>query len=148
MHGSPQISSQVMVLFVSAQGGAMIQCLSKFFGERSSVKGGVHLGVVIKVNIHVAFSGGTFSICKELRVLRQFSFPPMLDSIRPPIDLRVTVPAHVKLLGAMEPAVHKIRGDVLGVRPFAGGIGNDKRNVVPSKEREKLRHHERRMPDF
>src|SRR5881392_1879493 len=64
MHGTPQTSLHVMLFLVSAHGGAMIQCLSKFFGERSGVEGGVHLGVVIEVNIHVAFPGRVFSTGK------------------------------------------------------------------------------------
>ena len=64
MHGSPQTSLHVMLLFASAHGGAMIQCLSKFFGERSGIEGGVHLGVVIEVNIHLAVPGCIFSAGK------------------------------------------------------------------------------------
>src|SRR4051794_34138762 len=64
MHGSPQTSLHLMLLFPSAHGGAMIQCLSKFFGERSGIEGGVDLGVVIEVNIHLAFPGCIFSAGK------------------------------------------------------------------------------------
>src|SRR5947208_228317 len=64
MHGSPQTSLHVMLLFASAHGGAMIQSLSKFFGERSRVEGGVHLGIVIEANIHLVFPGCIFSAGK------------------------------------------------------------------------------------
>src|SRR5213078_4161327 len=60
MQGSAQISLHV-ILFASAHGGAMIQCLSKFVRERFGVEGSVHLGVVVEVNIHVAFASGGFS---------------------------------------------------------------------------------------
>src|ERR1051326_8913988 len=62
MQGSPQMSFQTIVAFLSAHGAAMVQRLFKFCGERSSVEGGVNLGVVVEVNIYVAFSGRAFLI--------------------------------------------------------------------------------------
>ena len=61
---TPQIFVHVMPLFAFRHGSAMIQCLSKFFGERSSVEGGVHLGVVVEINIHVALARCVFSAGK------------------------------------------------------------------------------------
>ena len=52
------------------------------------------------------------------------------------------------LLGAVETAVNKIGGDVFAVGPFAGGIGDNKRDVMSAKKREEFRNHECRMPDF
>src|ERR1041385_628145 len=72
----------------------------------------------------------------------------MLDPVRPPIELCIAVAADVELLGAMKPAVNEIRGDVFGVGPFARGIGDNKRNIISAKQREKFWDHKCRMPDF
>src|SRR2546421_13003879 len=72
----------------------------------------------------------------------------MLDAVRPPIELAIAVAADVKLLGAVQTAVNKIRGDVFAVGPFAGGIRDNKRDVVSAKKGEEFRDHERRMADF
>src|SRR5205085_2149101 len=76
------------------------------------------------------------------------SLAPMLDPVRPPIEFLVAVATHVKLFGAVETTINKVGGDILRVRPFSRGVGDDERNVVPSKQREELRDHERGMPDF
>src|SRR3954465_1512258 len=62
MQGSPQMSSPGMPGVGSGYGDGMIQCLSKFFGERSGVKRRVNLGVVIKVNIDVPLARRVFPI--------------------------------------------------------------------------------------
>src|SRR3954469_7466129 len=68
MQGRPQMSSQGMPGCASAHGDGMIQCLSKFFSERSGVKRRVNLGVVIEVNIDVPLAPRVFPIADELCV--------------------------------------------------------------------------------
>src|SRR2546423_8777879 len=148
IHGSPQISLHAILSFPSAHGGAMIQCLSKFVGERSSIEGGVDFGVVVEINIHVALARGGLLIRDQSRVLRLFSFSPMFDAIRPPIELLVAVTAHIKLLGSVEAAVSEIRREIFGVGPFPGSIRNNKRDVVAAKQREEFGHHEAGVPNF
>src|SRR4051812_13916235 len=108
----------------------------------------MHFGVVIEINKYVAGPGRRLLIRSERRLFRLFSLTPMLDPIRPPIEFRFAVTAYVKLLGAVQTTIDKIGSDILGERPFARGVGDDKRNVVPAKKREELRNHEGRMSDF
>src|SRR3954470_17764459 len=105
MQGSPQMSSHGMPGFASAHGDGMIQCLSKFFGERSGVKRRVNLRVVIKVNIDVPLARRVFPIGDELCVFGLLPFAPVFDPVRPPIELRIAVTANVKLLRSVQTAV-------------------------------------------
>src|SRR5436853_7170171 len=72
----------------------------------------------------------------------------MLDAVGPPIELAIAIAADVKLLGPVQTAVNKIRGDVFAVGPFAGGIGDNKGDVMSAKKREEFRNHECRMSNF
>src|ERR1041384_2376586 len=87
MQGRPQISAQLMPLSASAHAGAMIQCLSKFIREGSGIKGSVHFGVVIEINIDVALSCRCrLSIGYKLRVVGLSPLAPVPDPVRPPIQ--------------------------------------------------------------
>ena len=64
------------------------------------------------------------------------------------MEFRIRVGADVKLLSAVQTDVGEIRSEILGVRPFSGGIRKHERDVVPPQQREKLRHKKRRVSDL
>src|SRR5712671_5603517 len=60
----------------------------------------------------------------------------------------VTVTAGIELGIAMEAAVSEICGQIFRVRPFAGGISKNERDIKLAQELEKIREQKTDVPNF
>src|SRR5688500_11493071 len=84
----------------------------------------------------------------ELRVRRLRDPCPKQHSRGPPIELRIAISADVELLGSVQTEVNKIGVENHRIRPFDGGIRENKRHVVTAEQPEKYRDEKWWKPHF
>ena len=91
---------------------------AKSFRQAKRVVRGMHLCVIIKVDVHIA-AGGVL---------------PSTDARGPVVELAVAIAAHVQLGGTVQPNVKKVRRQDFGVAERPGRIGDDQRTPVRPQE--------------
>src|SRR6266496_3820043 len=109
----------------------------------------LHFRIVVEIAVDVALPAPRSPVRID---------PPRVDGLAPgypcaysrspSCERRRRVTADIELLVAVEADVEQLGGDVLGVRPFARGIGDDKRDSLLAQHRDEGGFDKVRNSDF
>ena len=101
------------------------------FGDQAhGVVRGVHLDVVVEVDVNVAPLGAARWWCRELGALRLAAVAPRANALGPTLEGRVGVAAFVELRVAVQTNVDEVARQVFEEWPAAGRVGDDERDVL------------------
>src|SRR5690606_17727950 len=113
---------------------------------------GIHrsanLGVVVEIDIDVASSGTMPGAIRDaFHPVGIVSPDPGPDPRRPSLQRGIVIAADVKLLGAMQPAIDEVAGQIHDERPV-DAVGTNEGHAVPPQQVDEYRRTEAVVPDL